>query len=96
MSGGYFDYNQYRLNDISDEIDRLVSKNNSTLENEWGECEGAFVSDNTIEKFKEISMLLKKCSAMVQRIDWLICGDDSEESFEERWEKEVEEIYNLE
>ena len=27
--------------------------------------------------------------AMVQRIDWLVSGDDGEDSFRERWGKDV-------
>jgi len=75
MSGGHFDYQQFRLNDIATEIDELIARNE-------------YPKDIT-EKFKQTSRKLKKAASMVQRIDYLVCGDDGEESFRERWEEEV-------
>ena len=86
MSGGHFDYNQYRLDDIAYQIDRLVKNNNT--ENEVGNC--CNYSDDIIEKFKLTSRQLKQTANMVQRIDWLVCGDDGEETFEQKWKEEVE------
>ena len=90
MSGGHFDYLQQRMNyDIADEIERLIKSNNNETLNEFNEPKGLFYSDEVIEKFKETLHWVKRSSEMIQRIDWLISGDDGEESFLERWEKEV-------
>ena len=32
MSGGHFDYNQYRLDDIAEEIDRVIARVYKTRE----------------------------------------------------------------
>ena len=86
MSGGHFDYQQYRLHDIAVMIDELVASNNEP---------GAFgyarnYSEDTIKKFKAASATLELAGAMAQRIDWLVSGDDSEETFTARWAEEVE------
>jgi len=89
MSGGHFDYAQYRLNDIASSIDELIASNDDTSRNEYGDTRGAGHSVETIERFKEASATLRRAEAMAQRVDWLVSGDDGEESFHSRWEKEV-------
>lgn len=86
MSGGYFDYNQYRLIDIADEIERAIEKNNKV--DEFGFSQN--FSSETLNKFRETIDILKKASLMVGRIDWLLSGDDGEESFHKRWKEEIE------
>jgi len=94
MSGGHFDYAQYRLNDIASSIDELIASNDDTSLNEYGDTRGAGYSNETIEKFKEASETLRRAEAMAQRVDWLVSGDDGEESFHSRWAKEVPEGYS--
>ena len=78
MSGGYFEYQQYRFNDVANDIDRLIAKND--------------FDKDIMDKFKETSHWCKRCAEMVQRIDWLVECDDSEESFLRRWDKEVRSV----
>jgi len=86
MSGGYFEYDQYKIEEIADKILRLVERNIRTTYN--GEIK---YSDETISKFIDAEKTLRLGATMAQRIDWLESGDDSEESFHERWKEEVEE-----
>jgi hypothetical protein len=76
MSGGYLTYNDrhigYMLTDIKEEIDRNDHR----------------FDEKTMNKFREAVKILEKASIMVNRIDYLLSGDDSEETFHERWEKE--------
>lgn len=48
--------------------------------------------DEVIEKFKEGILLLKKAQVYAQRIDWLISGDDGEETFLKRLKEDLEKI----
>ena len=41
-------------------------------------------------RFKIASHTLKKAATMAQRIDWLVSGDDGEDTFLKRWAKEVD------
>ena len=89
MSGGHFNYKQYELNMLADEVERLIATNDDSRLNDWGDRIGAGYSLETIAKFSECAAALRRCEAMLQRIDWLHSGDDGEETFHERWKKEV-------
>jgi len=52
-------------------------------------------SDEVIEKFKEAVDILKKAEIYAQRIDWLLSGDDGEESFFRRLEEDLKQIEKL-
>ena len=82
MSGGHFEYNQYRIDDIADQIDRLVERNGKD-EDEYA----ITYSQDTIRKFKMASIACKEAAKMVQRVDWLASGDDGEDSFHRRWKE---------
>ena len=84
MSGGSFDYNQYKLEMIADEIENIIENNEK--ETEWGyKIE---YTKETIKKFQFTINRLRETSKMVQRIDWLVSGDDGENDFHERWKNE--------
>lgn len=89
MSGGHFDYDQYRIEDIAVGIDELVNSNEDQSINEWGETRGRNYPSEIIERFKEASHTLRQAASMAQRVDWLVSGDDGEDSFMKRWDKEV-------
>ena len=84
MSGGHFNYYQDRITEIADEVSRLVRDNNK--QDEYGYSSN--YSPATIEKFQEAEKVLRLAAMMAQRIDWLVCSDDGEDSFHERWEEE--------
>lgn len=89
MSGGYFDHNQWRLEDIASQIDELILSNEDSTLNEWGEPRGRFYSQQTIAKFRQAANTLRLAAAMAQRVDWLVSGDDGEETFHKRWDEEI-------
>jgi hypothetical protein len=84
MSGGYFDYNQYKIGQIADDIEQLVLTNKSEELNSFGERKGRFYSQDTINKFVVAHMLLKQAEVYAQRIDYLLSGDDDETTFHKR------------
>lgn len=83
MSGGAFDYKQHHLTDIADEIDAIVSRNG--IEDEWG-CASHY-SEKTLTRFRETAKQLRVLSQRVHRIDWLVSGDDGEETFHRLWDE---------
>ena len=89
MSGGYFDYQQHRMEDIALEIDNLIYENDSTEKDSFGEESGYHFPPEIIKRFKEAAHTLRQAQEMTQRIDWLVSGDDGEESFMSRWDNEV-------
>lgn len=172
MSGGHFDYKQHYINDIADDIESVVHKEESprpelvkeiytsiyekdgdrlrvnfnTLQsensydetikhykdagysineicskpgyrkseavkngmvyqiNEWvseeykdEDGETVYFNDfskETLEEFKTAIELLRKAAVYAQRIDWLLSGDDGEETFHQRLEEDLKNLQN--
>jgi hypothetical protein len=107
MSGGAFDYNQYKIGYMADQIEETVIKNGveKTPEeikddwhnDEWYEKypEDKFhykYPDEVIEKMKEAVKALKIAQVYAQRVDWLLSGDDGEESFLSRLDDELKKL----
>lgn len=90
MSGGYFNYLQYRVEDIALDIDDLIETNDSIEKDEYNQEIGRHYPADIIAKFDETRKTLRLAGAMAHRIDWLVSGDDGEDSFRERWGKEIE------
>ena len=51
-------------------------------------------TEETIAEFRKGVEILKKAEIYTQRIDWLISGDDSEESFHKRLREELDKLNN--
>jgi hypothetical protein len=56
----------------------------------WGDKIGRFYNKEVIEKFQEAVKILKTGEIYTQRIDWLLSGDDGEESFLRRLKEDLE------
>lgn len=95
MSGGTFDYQQYRIHDIADRIQEEINHNNIKPQgwDEWcGEWTGQLHSDDVINIFKDGVKALRIAAIYAQRIDWFLAGDDGEESFKRLLTEELAEI----
>jgi hypothetical protein len=89
MSGGFFEYKHYLMDELADDIKRVVENNNGQDLDEWGCRVGKNYSPEVIERFNEAIQTLKQASIMVNRIDWLLSGDDGEETFMKRWDEDL-------
>ena len=108
MSGGAFEYSQYKIGYIADQIEEVIRKNGvektpEELKNEsWRDDswydkypEDLFhyqYPDEVIEKMKEAVKSLKIAQEYAQRVDWLLSGDDGQESFLSRLEENLKKI----
>lgn len=92
MSGGHFDYAQFRFNDISDELEHLILSNNDHTIDKYGDRTGRFYSEETIEKFKTAVLLCRIAFTYAHRIDYLVSGDDGEDSFHERLDEDLDKV----
>lgn len=79
MSGGAFNYEDYHINGIATQIEELIRDNEDKSE----------YSEATIQRFREAVKLLREAGVYVHRIDWLVSGDDGEESFHKRLERDL-------
>jgi len=80
MSGGHFDYQQYNIERIAEDVETLV-ENNDDKEYPY--------SRRTINEFKRAIPMLREAYVYAQRIDWLVSGDDSEETFHKRLQADL-------
>ena len=95
MSGGYFQYDQYKIGYIADEVKQLILDNDSTEKDEYGYEKGNHYTQEVIDKFKEAYLLLMKAQIAAQRIDWLVSGDDGPDTFLKRWEKDMAQLETI-
>ena len=108
MSGGSFQYDQYKIGYIADQIEEVIIKNGvkKTPEDlkqegwrdpDWYKKYPEDLShykypDEVIEKMKEAVRALKIAQEYAQRVDWLLSGDDGEESFLSRLEENLKKL----
>lgn len=94
MSGGFFEYNQYRIQQIADQLEDVILKNGKKRESKesWEDEYYYEYPLHIIEKFKEGLKLLKITQIYAHRIDWLLSGDDGEETFLERLESDLSKL----
>lgn len=107
MSGGQWDYLQYRFTDVSEDIEKIVNQNGKKRTDEelkddyhdmdWYEKYPNDLyhykyPDEVIEEFKKGKDIIEKAQIYMQRIDWLLSGDDGDESFIKRLKEDLEKI----
>lgn len=96
MSGGHFDYSQYHINEIADELERIINtpKGVQHTYDENGQFQQYDYSPETLEQFKKGMLMLRIAYCYAQRADWLISGDDGEEAFHKRLKEDVNVVLN--
>lgn len=93
MSGGHFNHDQYKIQQIADEVEHLILTNGEPGEpNSWGESYTREYSPEVIAEFKRGLLLLRAAAIYAQRIDWLVSCDDGEESFLRRLATELQQL----
>ena len=105
MSGGKFDYQQFHISNIADGIEQEVIMSGKPIpRNRWSYYERQEYEDlhippmhyafpeSVLRKMEEAVYALKRAAIYAQRTDYLLCGDDGEESFERRLREELAEL----
>ena len=108
MSGGAFQYDQYKIGYIADQIEHEIEKSGrrktteelkdeSWRNSEWYDIypEDLYHHEyqpEVIERFKEAVKALRIAEIYAQRVDWLLSGDDGEDNFLKRLEQELKEV----
>lgn len=92
MSGGYFDYKQYQLGYISDSIETIVRKYDEDGEDSYGDKIRTRYSSHEIDVFRQAIFFIRKAQVYAHRIDWLLSGDDSAESFFARLGEDLKDL----
>lgn len=109
MSGGHWEYLQYRFTDVSEDLEGLIKKNGKEKTEEelkdeayWRQPDWyeKYPEDKShyeypsevIEEFKNAVEIINKAQVYIQRVDWLLSGDDGEDSFLERLKEDLEKL----
>jgi len=82
MSGGYFKYEQFKLQQIADDIEQIIVENDET---EWDYK----FKPETLYELETAVNLLRRAYIYVQRIDYLVSSDDSEAAFLRRLNEQL-------
>jgi len=97
MSGGTFDYNQFRIRDIWESIQRELDKQRAEKSEEdlkysWNKEDTTYYTypKEIQEELKKAVKYLKLAEIYAHRIDYLLAGDDGEESFLKRLKEDLE------
>jgi len=96
MSGGYFEYDQYKIDGMVDSIADVIIHNDDESLDDFGQKRGTFFSPETMRKFHDAIEVLKRAKIYAQRIDYLLSDDDGEESFHSRLDEELKELDGIE
>jgi hypothetical protein len=108
MSGGHWDYIQYRFTDVAEDIKAIIEKSGKEKSVEelkeefWKDSEWYDkypqdkyhhqYSDAVLAEFKRGADIIAKAQIYMQRIDWLLSGDDGEDSFLRRLADELKDF----
>ena len=105
MSGGFFDYKQWHIDNIADQIEQEVIMSGKPIpKSKWYYFEREEYNEThkqpmnyafpeeVLRRMEEAIYALRRAAIYAQRADYLISGDDGEESFMERLKKELAEL----
>jgi len=94
MSGGHFNYKQYEIGHIADELERYILKCENKVPKDWGDEDenGKYTPyvheepEEILNRMKEGLSYLRKAYIFVHEIDYYLSGDIGPESFIRRLE----------
>jgi hypothetical protein len=108
MSGGHFNYDQYKIGYIADSIEQEIERNGREKTREEMKAEGwkdpnwyeRYPEDKfhyeyppeVIEQFKIAVRKLREAQVYAHRVDWLLSADDGEESFLRRLKEDLSKL----
>lgn len=105
MSGGFFDYKQWHIDNIADQIEQEVIMSGKPIpKSKWDYFEREEYNEThkqpmnyafpeeVLRRMEEAIYALRRAAIYAQRTDYLISGDDGEECFMERLKKELAEL----
>ena len=105
MSGGAFDYQQRYIEEIADEIEQEIIEAGREIPQEIWAKNHWYASSfddsdrtyptyerKTIDIMKRAVYVLQMAYIYAKRIDWMLSGDDSEESWVKRLEEDLKDL----
>lgn len=96
MSGGFFDYNEWHIDDVAERLENEI-ENNLVMpeyfsEEQWEKRGRKRYSEEVYSELVKGLKILRTAALYAHRIDYLLSGDDSEESFLRRLKKGLDDV----
>ena len=92
MSGGHYDYIQFRIGQLADDIEGDILKQGK--ESEWCTGDDKYYNDFYPDEINKIMLetlfKVKEAEVYVQRLDWYLSGDDGDDNYLKRLKKDLE------
>ena len=92
MSGGKFNYDQYKIKQIAYDIEQVIIDNDSDERNQWGDTKGRHYPPDVIEQLRRAVHILRAAAIYAHRVDWLLSGDDGEACFLKRLQSDLDQL----
>lgn len=104
MSGGHFNYNQHRIQDIIERIERKLLRQGDVKAPSDLYCDYKYYGKHPEEKYhtryspevqqimRDAIVALEKAFVYAQRIDWYLSGDDGEECLVRRLQEDLSKL----
>ena len=104
MSGGFYNYKQFQIRELWEEIQRQLDRQGREKTEQELYLSKDFYEDYPEEKvhptfsegireiMKEVVKHLKISEVYIQRLDWYFSGDDGEDAFFARLEEDLEKL----
>lgn len=92
MSGGFWEYNNYIIDEVAGSIENKIENNNIQPEYWCGDWDGQLYNDQVIEEFKKAHAILAIAGVYAHRADWLLSGDDGDDTFVRRTKEKLEDL----
>jgi len=104
MSGGAFDYKDYHIGEIASDIQKILNQQGKERDKYELYMQDEFYEKYPEEKFyptydtrvqmemKNAVKFLKIAAVYAHRIDYLLSGDDGEEDFLKRLDKDLQQL----
>lgn len=89
MSGGHFSSSIFAMLDIANDIEQAIHNNGRTEKDAYGECLYRDYPPAVIAEFRNAVKALKQAYVYATRVDYLLSGDDSEDSFLARLDEDL-------
>lgn len=92
MSGGRFNYLQFRVKEISETLKEIIDRQGKPFEDEWEQGEYETFPPDVQQIMLDGIKAIDRAFVYIQRIDWFLCGDDGKDSLIERLKEDLENI----
>jgi hypothetical protein len=82
MSGGTFDHQDWVVSQLADQVRDIIES--AENKNQY--------SEETMAVLLQAKKHLRLAAVYIHRIDWLVAGDDGEDTFHVRLQQDIEDI----